>query len=64
MKRITIEIEISSMLPSDTDYTTEFSAKLQEDLHKTIEKRISRWNRWNSNKMKIDKLFSSIHKTR
>ncbi len=64
MKKLTIEIEISKMLESDTDFTAEFSAKLQKDLHKTIEKSISSWNRWNSNKMKMDKLFSAIQKTR
>jgi hypothetical protein len=46
-RKITIEIEVETMNSWDTDYTPEFTSRLQLAITDTIQKETRKWNRFN-----------------
>jgi hypothetical protein len=61
-RKITIEIEVDCMNLYDTDYTPEFTTKLQLAITEVIQKETRKWNRWTDSKMSLSLISNKNEK--
>ena len=58
--KITVEITLDSLATSTHIYVDELSDKLQQEILKTVRKKVRRWNFWSTVKIKLLNIISKV----
>ena len=58
--KITVEITLDSLATSTHIYVDELSDKLQQEILKTVRKKVRRWNFWSTVKIKLLGINSKV----